>query len=98
MSDFDDFFDDVFQRFFGPGARSRPPVQQVDLGRLLTDSAKQLVGAARDAAVEWGNPEITTEHLLYAAATNEPTRDAIFEPATGPRSGGRADEGGGRHR
>ncbi|BBX31719.1 ATP-dependent Clp protease ATP-binding subunit clpC [Mycolicibacterium mageritense DSM 44476 = CIP 104973] len=77
MSDFDDFFDDVFQRFFGPGARSRPPVQQVDLGRLLTDSAKQLVGAARDAAVEWGNPEITTEHLLYAAATNEPTRDAI---------------------
>ncbi|ORA37276.1 ATP-dependent Clp protease ATP-binding subunit [Mycobacterium aquaticum] len=77
MSDFDDFFDDVFQRFFGPGARSRPPVQQVDLGRLLTDSAKQLVGAARDAAVEWGNPEITAEHLLYAAATNEPTRDAI---------------------
>ncbi|GAS86846.1 ATP-dependent Clp protease ATP-binding subunit [Mycolicibacterium brisbanense] len=77
MSDFDDFFDDVFQRFFGPGARSRPPVQQVDLGRLLTDSAKQLVGAARDAAVEWGNPEITAEHLLYAAATHEPTRDAI---------------------
>jgi ATP-dependent Clp protease ATP-binding subunit ClpC len=77
MSDIDDFFEDVFQRFFGPGARSRPPVQQVDLGRLLTDSAKQLVGAARDAAVEWGNPEITAEHLLYAAATNEPTRDAI---------------------
>ncbi|WP_442931407.1 Clp protease N-terminal domain-containing protein [Mycolicibacterium sp. 120320] len=36
-----------------------------------------IVGAARDAAVEWGNPEITAEHLLYAAATNEPTRDAI---------------------
>ncbi|MDH6196273.1 ATP-dependent Clp protease ATP-binding subunit ClpC [Mycobacterium frederiksbergense] len=77
MSDFDDFFEDVFQRFFGPGARSRPPVQQVDLGRLLTDSAKHLVGSARDAAVQWGNPEITAEHLLYAAATNEPTRDAI---------------------
>ncbi len=77
MSEFDDFFDDVFQRFFGPGARSRPPVQQVDLGRLLTDGAKNLVGAARDAAAEWGNSEITPEHLLYAAATNEPTRDAI---------------------
>lgn len=77
MSEFDGFFDDVFQRFFGAGARSRPQVQQVDLSRLLTDSAKQLVGAALDAATEWGNPEITPEHLLYAAATNEPTRDAI---------------------
>jgi ATP-dependent Clp protease ATP-binding subunit ClpC len=77
MSEFPDFFDDVFQRFFGPGTRSRPPVQQVDLGRLLTDSAKMLVGTARDAAAEWRNPEITPEHLLYAAATNEPTRAAI---------------------
>jgi ATP-dependent Clp protease ATP-binding subunit ClpC len=77
MSEFDDFFDDVFQRFFGPGARSRPPVQQVDLGRLLTDSAKTLVGEARDAASEWGSAEITPEHLLYAAAMNEPTRGVI---------------------
>jgi ATP-dependent Clp protease ATP-binding subunit ClpC len=77
MSEFDDFFDDVFQRFFGPGSRSRPPVQQVDLGRLLTDSAKKLVGEARDAATEWGSAEITPEHLLYAAAMSEPTRGVI---------------------
>lgn len=77
MTDFDDFFDDVFQRFFGSGARARPPVQQVDLGRLLTDGAKNLVGEARDAAVEWGSTEITPEHLLYAAASTEPTRGVI---------------------
>ncbi|TSD98116.1 AAA family ATPase [Skermania sp. ID1734] len=77
MTEFDDFFDDVFQRFFGPGSRARPPVQRVDLGRLLTDSAKQLVAEARQAAQDWGSAEITPEHLLYAAASNEPTRDVI---------------------
>ncbi|GAA4487710.1 ATP-dependent Clp protease ATP-binding subunit [Rhodococcus olei] len=72
-----DPFDDIFSRFFGSGSVSRSPVQRVDLGRLLNDDAKQLVALARQAADDWGNPEITPEHLLYAATLADPTRGVI---------------------
>ncbi|MBB5915027.1 ATP-dependent Clp protease ATP-binding subunit ClpC [Nocardia transvalensis] len=78
-------FDDIFNRFFGSsGLTSQPPVQRIDLGRLLSDNAKALVGAARDAAREWGNAEITPEHLLYAAAAVEPSRGVITELGLDP--------------
>ena len=72
----DGAFDDIINRFFG-ASRGMQPVQRVDLNRLLTDDAKRMVAAAQEAAADWGNPEITPEHLLYAAATNEPTRSAL---------------------
>ncbi|NEW39807.1 ATP-dependent Clp protease ATP-binding subunit [Nocardia cyriacigeorgica] len=72
-------FDDIFQRFFGPGMSERPPVQRTDLGRLLSDNAKQLVATAQAAAKDWRSPEITPEHLLYAATLVEPTRGILAE-------------------
>ncbi|QNG20491.1 ATP-dependent Clp protease ATP-binding subunit [Rhodococcus triatomae] len=73
-----DPFDDILSRFFGPGGSpTRAPVQRVDLGRLLNDDAKTLVGFARQAARDWGSPEITPEHLLYAATLNDPTRGVV---------------------
>ncbi|MBF0660219.1 ATP-dependent Clp protease ATP-binding subunit [Rhodococcus sp. (in: high G+C Gram-positive bacteria)] len=72
-----DPFEDIFDRFFGPGGMRQPPVQRVDLSRLLNDDAKRLVADARNAASEWGNSELTPEHLLYAATLNDPTRGVI---------------------
>ncbi|WP_068157783.1 ATP-dependent Clp protease ATP-binding subunit [Rhodococcus phenolicus] len=72
-----DPFDDIFNRFFGPGSLRQPQVQRVDLGRLLNDDAKRLVSTAREAAHEWGNSELTPEHLLYAATLEDPTRGVI---------------------
>ncbi|WP_280335983.1 ATP-dependent Clp protease ATP-binding subunit [Nocardia wallacei] len=73
-------FDDIFNRFFGAsGLTAEPPVQRIDLGRLLSDNAKTLVATARDAAREWGNAEITPEHLLYAATEVEPSRSVIAQ-------------------
>ncbi|WP_280272154.1 ATP-dependent Clp protease ATP-binding subunit [Nocardia wallacei] len=73
-------FDDIFDRFFGSsGLTAQPPVQRIDLGRLLSDNAKTLVAEARDAAREWGNAEITPEHLLYAATEVEPSRSVIAQ-------------------
>ncbi|MFD6271280.1 ATP-dependent Clp protease ATP-binding subunit [Nocardia asteroides] len=77
-------FDDIFQRFFGPGMSAKPPVQRIDLGRLMTDNAKLLIGSAREAAQEWGNPEITPEHLLYAATESEPGRSIVAELSLDP--------------
>ncbi|MDO3647954.1 ATP-dependent Clp protease ATP-binding subunit [Nocardia mangyaensis] len=79
-----DPFDDIFQRFFGSGMSSTPPVQRIDLGRLMTDNAKLLVGSAREAARDWGNPEITPEHLLYAATEAEPGRSILAELGLDP--------------
>lgn len=73
-------FDDILDRFFGSsGLTAQPPVQRIDLGRLLSDNAKTLVAEARDAAREWGNAEITPEHLLYAATEVEPSRSVIAQ-------------------
>ncbi|RDI46327.1 ATP-dependent Clp protease ATP-binding subunit [Nocardia mexicana] len=73
-------FDDIYNRFFGSsGLTSQPPVQRIDLGRLLSDNAKSLVAEARDAAQDWGNAEITAEHLLYAATRVEPSRSVISQ-------------------
>ena len=76
---FNSSFDDLFSRFFGPGMAAQPPVQRIDLGRLLSDNAKQLIAGARSAAQEWGNPEVTAEHLLYAATQVEPSRGVIAQ-------------------
>ncbi|KXP04212.1 Clp protease [Tsukamurella pseudospumae] len=66
----------MFQRFFGNSV-GRPATARVDLNRLLNDQAKSLLAEAQVAAADWDNSEITPEHLLYAAAMNEPTRDVI---------------------
>ncbi|TWS23528.1 AAA family ATPase [Tsukamurella sputi] len=76
MSELDGVFDDIFQRFFGNSV-GRPATARVDLNRLLNEQAKSLLAEAQVAASDWDNPEITPEHLLYAAAMNEPTRDVI---------------------
>ncbi|NLG56550.1 MAG: ATP-dependent Clp protease ATP-binding subunit, partial [Rhodococcus sp.] len=73
-----DPFDDILNRFFGSGSNaSRAQVQRVDLGKLLNDDAKTLVEMARRAAQDWGSPEITPEHLLYAATLSDPARSLI---------------------
>ncbi|MBF6171782.1 ATP-dependent Clp protease ATP-binding subunit [Nocardia blacklockiae] len=78
-------FDDIFDRFFGSsGLTAQPPVQRIDLARLLSDNAKTLVAKARDAAREWGNDEITPEHLLYAATEVEPSRGVIAQLGLDP--------------
>ncbi|WP_067574721.1 ATP-dependent Clp protease ATP-binding subunit [Nocardia acidivorans] len=80
-----DSIDDIFQRFFGSGMAAQPPVQRIDLTRLLSDSAKSVVDGARAAAHEWGSAEITPEHLLYAAAETEPARGIIAEIGRDPK-------------
>lgn len=69
-------FDDIFERFFG-SMGAQPPVQRVDLCRLLTDDAKRLLAEASQEAQDAGNPEVTPEHVLHAAAVNEPGRTML---------------------
>jgi ATP-dependent Clp protease ATP-binding subunit ClpC len=66
-------FDDIFSRFFG-NAAPRRPVQRIDIGQLLTEQARELVRDAAAQASQWGDPDLDTDHLLWAATRQEPVR------------------------
>jgi len=66
-------FDDIFSRFFGNNAPRRP-VQRIDIGQLLTEQARELVRDAATQASRWGDPDLDTDHLLWAATRQEPVR------------------------
>jgi ATP-dependent Clp protease ATP-binding subunit ClpC len=71
-------FDDIFERFLGgdPFGRTRP-VQRVDISRLLSEQARELLTTAGRAAGEWGSADVDVEHLLWAATQLPPTRDIL---------------------
>ncbi|WP_347041994.1 ATP-dependent Clp protease ATP-binding subunit [Brachybacterium nesterenkovii] len=82
-------FDDIMGRFFGGrdpfsvlGARQDPPssVQRVDLSRLLSEEARDLVRAAVEQAGQWGSSDVDAEHLLWAL-TQAPATASLLEQA-----------------
>ncbi|MEU3608077.1 AAA family ATPase, partial [Streptomyces sp. NPDC035033] len=80
-----DPFGDLLNRFFGMSPASSPPaVQRVPIGRLLTESSHELLGAAARKAVEDGTSDLDTEHLLWAAARTEPTRRLLARAGVDP--------------
>ena len=76
-------FDDIFARFFGNTAPRRP-VQRIDIGQLLTDQARELVRDAATQAARWGDPDLDTDHLLWAATRQEPLRRLLTEAGGDP--------------
>ncbi|GLZ76391.1 ATPase AAA [Actinorhabdospora filicis] len=83
-------FDDIVNRFFGGDPFAARPVQRADLGRLLSTQARRLLTAAVEAAQEWGSPDVDTEHLLWAATENEPTRTMLEQSGADPDAMGEA--------
>src|SRR6185437_254281 len=83
----DDFgsgsFDDFLARIYGGGSAQRP-VQRVDITRLMSGPARELLGTAAAQAAEAGGGDLDTEHLLWAAARLEPTRDVLARAGADP--------------
>jgi ATP-dependent Clp protease ATP-binding subunit ClpC len=75
-------FDDMFGRFFGNSAPRRP--QRIDIGQLLTDQARELVQDAATQAARWGDPDLDTDHLLWAATRQEPVRRLLSAAGADP--------------
>jgi ATP-dependent Clp protease ATP-binding subunit ClpC len=76
-----DPFGEFLARFFG-GPRPR----QIDLGRLLSQPARELVRGAAQYAAEHGSRDLDTEHLLRAALAAEPTRSLLSRAGADPDS------------
>ncbi|GAA3370317.1 ATP-dependent Clp protease ATP-binding subunit [Streptomyces antimycoticus] len=67
-----DPFEEFMARFLGGGPR--PGLRHIDIGRLMSDPARQLVADAASYAAEHGSTDLDTKHLLRAALATEPTR------------------------
>ncbi|GAA0908978.1 ATP-dependent Clp protease ATP-binding subunit [Streptomyces thermoalcalitolerans] len=78
-----DPFGEFLARFFG-GPRQGP--RHVDIGRLLSQPARELVKGAAQYAVEHGSRDLDTEHLLRAALATEPTRSLLSRAGADPDS------------
>ncbi|MGP3776838.1 ATP-dependent Clp protease ATP-binding subunit [Streptomyces sp. SDT5-1] len=73
-----DPFGDFFARFLGGGRR------QIDIGRLMSGPARQLVATAANYATEHGRGDLDTGHLLWAALSLEPTRTLVTRAGADP--------------
>jgi ATP-dependent Clp protease ATP-binding subunit ClpC len=76
-------FDDFIARIFGAAAGPPNPGNRVDITRLMSGPARELIGAAAARAAERG-ADLDTEQLLWAAATVEPTRHLLARSGADP--------------
>ncbi|MEG3626748.1 ATP-dependent Clp protease ATP-binding subunit [Streptomyces poriticola] len=81
MGQGEDPFAEFLARFFG-GPRPR----QIDIGRLLSQPARELVRGAAQYAAEHGSRDLDTQHLLRAALSAEPTRSLLSRAGADPDS------------
>ncbi|MGX1135400.1 ATP-dependent Clp protease ATP-binding subunit ClpC [Streptomyces glaucescens] len=82
-----DPFSDLLNRFFGMSPASSPPaVQRVPIGRLLTESSRELLGLATRKAADDGTSDLDTEHLLWAATQVEPSRGVLSQAGVDPEA------------
>ncbi|WP_344363657.1 ATP-dependent Clp protease ATP-binding subunit [Streptomyces gobitricini] len=85
-----DPFSEFLARFFGGGGAGssptggRPIPRYIDIGRLMSEPARRMVGDAASYAAEHGSTDLETEHLLRAALATEPTRDLVARAGADP--------------
>ncbi|RAJ41793.1 ATP-dependent Clp protease ATP-binding subunit ClpC [Kitasatospora sp. SolWspMP-SS2h] len=81
----DDAFSELLNRFFGLNPAASPPaVQRVPIGRLLTESSRDLIARAELRAQEDGSTDLDTPHLLWAATQVEPSRGLLARSGADP--------------
>jgi len=86
-------FDDFLARLYGGGSGQPRPVHRVDIMRLMSGPARELLGAAAAHASQQGDADLGTKHLLWAAADLEPTRQLLLRAGADPASLARAADG-----
>jgi ATP-dependent Clp protease ATP-binding subunit ClpC len=77
-------FDDFLARIYGTGGGQMRPGQRVDITQLMSGPARDLLAAAASQAAQWGDADLDTEHLLWAASTLEPTRTLLARAGADP--------------
>ena len=86
-------FDEFLARLYGGGSGQPRPVHRVDIMRLMSGPARELLGAAAAHATQQGDADLGTKHLLWAAADLEPTRQLLARAGADPAALARAADG-----
>ncbi|NJC67700.1 ATP-dependent Clp protease ATP-binding subunit [Planosporangium flavigriseum] len=78
-------FDDFLARFLGSaGQGGQQPMQRVDITRMMSQEARELLATAAAKAADLGSSDLDTEHLLWAATHREPLRQLISRAGADP--------------
>jgi ATP-dependent Clp protease ATP-binding subunit ClpC len=77
-------FDEFLARIYGAGAGPSRPGHRVDITRLMSGPARELIGAGAAHAAQHGGGDLDTEHLLWAAAKLDPTRQLLTRAGADP--------------
>jgi ATP-dependent Clp protease ATP-binding subunit ClpC len=78
-------FDDFLARFLsGGGQLPQQPMQRVDITRMMSQEARELLATAAAKAADLGSPDLDTEHLLWAATHREPLRQLLSRAGADP--------------
>jgi ATP-dependent Clp protease ATP-binding subunit ClpC len=86
-------FDEFLARLYGGGSGQPRPVHRVDIMRLMSGPARELLGAAAAHAAHQGDADLGTKHLLWAAADLEPTRQLLLRAGADPTALAHAADG-----
>jgi ATP-dependent Clp protease ATP-binding subunit ClpC len=76
-------FDEFLARYFGSGG-SGGPVRRIDLTRLMSAGARELVSLAAQHAVDRGATDLDAQHLLLAATQLDTTRHWLSRGGVDP--------------
>ena len=77
-------FDDFLARIYGSSGGPVRPGQRIDITQLMSGPARELLAAAAGQAAQWGDADLDTNHLLWAAATLDPTRTLLDRAGVDP--------------
>ncbi|MFG3701162.1 ATP-dependent Clp protease ATP-binding subunit [Micromonospora sp. NPDC047620] len=91
-----DPWDEFLARYFGRGEGGRRPAHRVDITRLMTADAREMLADAARRAAQRQSTDLDTDHLLWAALQREPLRDLVRRAGADPDTllnalGGRGD-------
>ncbi len=76
-------WDDLIARLFG-ASETRRPVYRVDIGKLLSAEARDLLVDAARRANDLGVADIDTNHLLWASLQRHAMRSLVFRAGADP--------------
>ncbi|WP_328346278.1 ATP-dependent Clp protease ATP-binding subunit [Micromonospora sp. NBC_00421] len=91
-----DPWDEFLARYFGRGEGGRRPAHRVDITRLMTADAREMLADAARRAAQKHSTDLDTDHLLWAALQRDPLRDLVRRAGADPDAlvnalGGRGD-------
>ncbi|MEE6259890.1 ATP-dependent Clp protease ATP-binding subunit [Plantactinospora sonchi] len=80
-----DPWDEFLARYFGRGENRRQG-QRVDITRLMTADAREMLADAARRAAQADSSDLDTDHLLWAALQREPLRDLLSRAGADPEA------------